>query len=242
MATTADCFPKSPDPISRHRSQYKCSTPPWKEQYRKRCLDRLKNGRQRCVDRFRQGSKTDHSSMVNEVMNEEWLRLSEENSELPLWRPSRQSCTPFAGIDVDGPEDTSLDEILSVMDEIQKELMDEERNILAQYEENLKFEEASLCAAIECLRTDDVICPVCRRNPLHQNKQIIFCACGLRIDTEYDAVNLIYVRNQIDEALAMHRVEHCMAEPEFCSTFVKELGVSNLISICKACEFMYIVI
>lgn len=22
------------------------------------------------------------------------------------------------------------------------------------------------------------------RNPLHQNKQIIFCACGLRIDTE----------------------------------------------------------
>lgn len=38
-----------------------------------------------------------------------------------------------------------------------------ERNILAQYEENLKFEEASLCAAIECLRTDDVICPVCKR-------------------------------------------------------------------------------
>lgn len=35
MAAMADCFPKSPDPISRHRSQYKCSTPPWKEQYRK---------------------------------------------------------------------------------------------------------------------------------------------------------------------------------------------------------------
>lgn len=35
MAAMADCFPKHPDPISRHRSQYKCSTPPWKEQYRK---------------------------------------------------------------------------------------------------------------------------------------------------------------------------------------------------------------
>ena len=35
MAATADYFPKSPDPMSRHRSQYKCSTPPWKEQYRK---------------------------------------------------------------------------------------------------------------------------------------------------------------------------------------------------------------
>ena len=31
-------------------------------------------------------------------MNEEWLRLSEENSELPQWRPSRESCTPFAGV------------------------------------------------------------------------------------------------------------------------------------------------
>ena len=50
------------------------------------------------------------------------------------------------------------------MEEIQKELMDEERNILSQYEENLKFEEASLCAAIESLRTEDyVICPVCKR-------------------------------------------------------------------------------
>ena len=35
MAAMAECFPKSPDPISRHRSQYKCSTPPWKEQYKK---------------------------------------------------------------------------------------------------------------------------------------------------------------------------------------------------------------
>ena len=26
--------------------------------------------------------------------------------------------------------------------------------------------------------------PLAIRNPLHQNKQIIFCACGLRIDTE----------------------------------------------------------
>lgn len=31
-------------------------------------------------------------------------------------------------IEGDGPEDTSLDEILSVMDEIQKELMDEGQN------------------------------------------------------------------------------------------------------------------
>ncbi|KAL9980106.1 hypothetical protein ACROYT_G008649 [Oculina patagonica] len=239
MAAMAGCFPKSPDPISRHRSQYKCSTPPWKEQYRKRCLDRLKNRRQKFVDKCRQDCKTDDSSVVKDVMNEEWIRLSEENTELPPWRPTRESCTPFAGIEVDN----SLDEVLSLMDEIQKELMDEERKILARYDENLMFEEASLCAAIESLKTDEsVLCPICKRNTLHQNKQVIFCACGMRIDTEYDAVNLIYVRNQIEEALAGHREGHCMAEPEFCVSFVKELGVSNLVSLCKACEFMYIVL
>lgn len=63
-----------------------------------RCLDRLKNGRQKFVDRFRQDYKMDDSSLVKEVMNEEWIRLSEENKELPQWRPTRESCTPFAGV------------------------------------------------------------------------------------------------------------------------------------------------
>ena len=60
-----------------------------------RCLERLKNGRQKFVGRFRQ---MDDSSLVKEVMNEEWIRLSEENKELPPWRPTRESCTPFAGV------------------------------------------------------------------------------------------------------------------------------------------------
>ncbi len=39
-----------------------------------------------------------------------------------------------------------------------------ERKILARYDENLMFEEASLCAAIENLKTDEFVsCPVCKR-------------------------------------------------------------------------------
>ena len=63
-----------------------------------RCLERLKNGRQKFVNRFRQ---MDDSSLVKEVMDEEWIRLSEENKELPPWRPTRESCTPFAGVSKD---------------------------------------------------------------------------------------------------------------------------------------------
>lgn len=196
------------------------------------------------MERFRQtSSETNDSSFVDEVMDEEWLRLSEENDELSPWRPTRRSCTPFKGIELDSSEDTSVEEVLSIMEEIQKELMDEERNILSQYEENLKFEEASLCAAIESLGTEDyVICPVCKRNPLHQNKQVVFCACGIRIDTEHDALNLTYLRNQIDEALTIHRDQGCAMEPEFCVSVFHEVGVSNLVALCKACDFFFIVL
>lgn len=196
------------------------------------------------MERFRQAScETNDSSFVNEVMDEEWLRLSEENQGLSPWRPTRSSCTPFKGIELDCSEDTSLDEVLSLLDEIQKELMDEERNILAQYEENLKFEESSLCAAIESLGTEDsVLCPVCKRNPLHQNKQVVFCACGIRIDTEHDALNLTYLRNQIDGALTIHGEQGCTMEPEFCVSVLQEVAVSNLVALCKACDFLFIVL
>ena len=38
-----------------------------------------------------------------------------------------------------------------------------EQAILSEYEDGLRFEEESLCAAIKCLQTDDVICPVCKK-------------------------------------------------------------------------------
>ena len=65
-----------------------------------RCLERLKNGRQKFVDRFRSNSNSDESLVVKEVMDEEWMRLSEENLELPQWRPRRETSTPFSGVSI----------------------------------------------------------------------------------------------------------------------------------------------
>lgn len=42
-------------------------------------------------------------------------------------------------------------------------LLSPEQTILAQYEQDLEFNEDALCAAIECLSTTDVICPICQK-------------------------------------------------------------------------------
>lgn len=36
--------------------------------------------------------------LVKEVMNEEWIRLSEENKEFLLWRLIREFCILFVGV------------------------------------------------------------------------------------------------------------------------------------------------
>ena len=82
--------------------------------------------------------------------------------------------------------DDEIDYVLSIMDELTKELIKEgrlgeyldlehvhlfkgshlshtEQAILAQYEADFNFSEDALCAAIESLSTNDVICPICQK-------------------------------------------------------------------------------
>lgn len=66
-------------------------------------MARLRSGRQRFVDRFRQmdtgtSDPVNISSEVEKVMNEEWSRIAGENSNLPSWKPTKESCQPFPGV------------------------------------------------------------------------------------------------------------------------------------------------
>lgn len=66
-------------------------------------MERLRSGRQRFVDRFRQmdnntSDPVNISSEVEKVMNEEWSRIAGENSNLPSWKPTKESCQPFPGV------------------------------------------------------------------------------------------------------------------------------------------------
>ncbi|XP_070571879.1 RPA-interacting protein A-like [Ptychodera flava] len=234
--------PRSPadERLTKHRSLYKGKTPPWKDTYRRRCFDRLRTKRGNLLDKLRRIEPTcekpqssGNLSCVGDVMEEEWKILQGEHN-LPSMRKNVPNVLPDVTDGID-----NFDEIFSVMEEIKAELLREEQDLLAQYNSSVKFDEDSLCAAVEQLDTDELICPVCRRNPLLQNKSVIFCACGIRIDTEQDCLTLSHVKIQLSDAVKQHG-SSCIGESIF--SVVDQFGSKNLLMSCKSCDYMYIIL
>ncbi|XP_068121439.1 RPA-interacting protein isoform X2 [Hyperolius riggenbachi] len=140
------------DAAMRHRALYKGTTPPWKETYRKRCVERLKSNRSRLLDTFRQvgeriNAGSDGSSLVQEVMEEEWKAMQFDSGRLPsLWRTNLFS------------QDT--DE-LETLEEIKRELLLEEQAMVLEIENILQFEEECMDSVVGMSTENHIVCPVC---------------------------------------------------------------------------------
>ncbi|XP_050408441.1 RPA-interacting protein A isoform X2 [Patella vulgata] len=215
--------------IKRHQDMYKSRTPPWKETYRKRCLDRLRGSREKLMTRFRKidmnNEPTTDDTFIKDLMTEEWKSLQREQTDID-----------FEG-DVNG-----VDKMLSLFEDIQEELRREELRLLQEhekYEESLQQEEVVLSSAIEKLSTDEVICPICQKSVLMMNQNIIFCRCGMRINTEQDCISLGDVKVQLESAISQHN-SSCSYNPVF--KVMSEFGPQHLLMACQACDFMYIII
>ncbi|XP_033120138.1 RPA-interacting protein B-like [Anneissia japonica] len=216
-----------------HRALYKATTPPsWKETYRKRCLQRLRKSRDNLLDRLRCSGAPMHEgklpSVVTDVMEKEWRVLRAE-----------RRCTDVPDL-VEGIDD--IDTVLSIMEEIQHELMKEEQSLLSEYEAHLKHEEEVLCASVAKMNTDEVTCPICKRNALMENKGVIFCACGVRIQTEQDCLTLNNVKQQLSDGVEQHSSTMCLGQPIFSVGSLDMVGSQNLLMACKVCDFLHVVI
>ncbi|XP_060060242.1 RPA-interacting protein isoform X2 [Erinaceus europaeus] len=134
---------------SPHRSLYKLAgSPPWKETFKKGCLERMRNSRDRVLNRYRQAEgnvpgSTQTALLVQEVMEEEWN----------AWQPVKSSPEALA----------QLKELidLSELEEIQQELFDQEQSIIREYEKNLQFDEKNLNIILAEWEANPLICPVC---------------------------------------------------------------------------------
>lgn len=216
----------------RHKSMYKQTTPPWRETYRKRCSERLKANRQCLLDRFRgisidtlEFSSENKEAAVQKLMLEEWNNLFGEQELLPC---------PCSDIDEEG-----LDEVVTFMESIKTELLQEEEKVITEYQEMLRFEESTLQASICCEERGFVICPLCQKNNLVQVNATISCLCGLKIDTELDNLTLVHLKQQLNQGVELHNCRCCSTVKFSVNSLC---GITNLLMTCQNCDFMFIVI
>ncbi|XP_078337561.1 RPA-interacting protein A-like isoform X2 [Crassostrea virginica] len=219
-----------------HRALYKAKTPPWKETYRKRCMARLRESREKLQEKFRKVSSSINESdeFITDLMRDE------------LQTMQKKLCSGEEKLDIEMDElssaDFDIESVLNLFEDIQEELRQEEIKMLAEFEKyqaSLKAEEDVLCSAIEQLSSEDVICPVCQKNSLLQNKSVIFCKCGVRVDTEQDCLTLKNVKRLLDEGVGLHG-HSCDTPPSF--SVVSEHGPQNLLMSCRSCDWMSIII
>ncbi|XP_022056165.1 RPA-interacting protein [Acanthochromis polyacanthus] len=226
------------DALQRHQSLYKGKTPPWKETYRQRCVNRLKNSRSRLLERYRQmgdspqccGSGT--SIIVQEVMEEEWSALQSEDRRLPsLWGPD--------GMAEMFSVTREYDE-LAVLEEIQQELMSQEMSIIEEYEKNLQFEQQYISSVVEGMEEMHIICPICHRNNLNVNSHFISCPCGVYINTTAQNITPDVLQHLLESRVSEH-MEDCLHNPVFSLTPSTESSPNLMIS-CQVCDYLSIVL
>lgn len=224
--------------MHRHRSLYKGTTPPWKETYRKRCVDRLKNSRSRLLDKYRQmGDSLQRSGprasiIVQEVMEEEWSALQSEDRRLPsLW--GAQGVGELFSVMKEYDE-------LAVLEEIQQELMSHEMSIIEEYERNLEFEQQYISSVVEGMEEMHIICPLCHANNLTINSHFISCPCGLYINTKRQNITPDVLRQILDSRVSEH-MEDCLHPPVF-SVAPNIDSSPNLMISCKVCDYLSIIV
>ncbi|XP_072517846.1 RPA-interacting protein [Salminus brasiliensis] len=223
--------------LHRHRSLYKGTTPPWKETYRKRCMERLKNSRSRLLEKYRQMADctgtSESSLLVQEVMEMEWNTLKSANQSLPsLWK---KDCVKDMYSDLQ-----EYDE-LAILEEIQQELMSQERSIIEEYHKSQQYEEQYLNLVVDGMEeVGRLICPVCHVNNLTVNSHFTSCPCGLYINTVGRNITPEVLQHLLETRVTEH-MEDCLQNPTF-SVASNMDGSANLMISCKVCDYLSIVL
>nr|XP_045597167.1 RPA-interacting protein A-like isoform X1 [Procambarus clarkii] len=226
-----------------HRKLYKNArgkAPPWKDVYRKRCVERLRSNRSQLVEHFRSAGdamNNNPTKIVQDVMEIEWAAMN-QGCNLP---PLKKS------LDDSGAEDQTM--LLAVMEEIHHELVSEEEKLLIEV---LNYDAAALASQVAMQQSEEVICPVCQvhlqmhglQESLRGPNEMIYkpgsgpnilvnCSCGLALQGANLTLNT--VKSSLENTVS-HHGQTCVGQMSFTPT--TDTQGANVLITCSVCDWM----
>ena len=126
----------------------------WKDKYRQKCLDRLKNGRKKVQEQFRFLSVAD-TGVASELAKEISANLVE-----------------------DVLTDTSI--LATDRVELFEELSEELQAVVMEMALSQEIWETGM----QQLENKNLICPICRQDYLCEGETMITCSCGLHLEND----------------------------------------------------------
>eukprot|EP01114_Cavostelium_apophysatum_P003959 TRINITY_DN14091_c0_g1_i1.p1 TRINITY_DN14091_c0_g1~~TRINITY_DN14091_c0_g1_i1.p1 ORF type:complete len:236 (+),score=23.35 TRINITY_DN14091_c0_g1_i1:108-815(+) len=225
-----------------YKETFKKGSPYWKEKFKEKCLSKAKEQKNLQLQRLRQigGPQMTGSINVNlpEIITEQWNSFQGDSGTS---KPMSGTSDGFQNFLDQLSSEDYVDIMHFLEEELQKDLVKEEQAILNKYEEMNNFENAALQAAIEGYYSSSstiVICPICRKNQLLQNKGIIFCSCGLRLNVKND-ISLANLQTLLIDSYQAHGGT-CSFEPNF--VMETNFGITALCLRCSRCQAYQIIL
>jgi hypothetical protein len=151
--------------------------------------------------------------------------------------------------------DSDIEFMLQLEEEILSALKDEENEILLEYYESMherelvqdmedESHEQMYANHLNHLKGDEskmVLCPMCEYSYLLQNRSVLFCDCGFRMDSKSDSIGLRHVKIALGNIMVKHTQSGCNGSLRFETTEMFGSGV-HLMAKCEACNTFDIVV
>jgi hypothetical protein len=234
----------------------------WKSQFREKFFEKTKHLREQATKSARFCGPEVSFSEIRRTENNDSTVSSTQTAVLPPFQRSEATDTPTEPSSPSSKEIKTLSDFINLQleefsheERLTEKLNKEEHAELLHYLEQslldeLKQEEQALIEQYLRYSSSEVVmdpsespnvalCPVCRKHKLLQNKYIIFCRCGLRVDTKRDNITLAYVQRVLVEAHREHS-NHCNHEPHF--EVREQFSISALYMICDVCGTIQVII
>eukprot|EP00040_Diaphanoeca_grandis_P044833 m.13758 g.13758 ORF g.13758 m.13758 type:complete len:217 (+) comp9837_c0_seq1:302-952(+) len=213
----------------RRQADFKAKGPHWRDVLRQKCLARIKQERAQVIASRRSGHSTASTvstePLASRILAQEWSNSMEIVGQ---------------NVNTNNNTDEFSPELLEqVYDELTRDLVEAEQRMIQDIEDEINRAEemAAIEATIADQTKDAVVCPICCKHWLMQNNNVIFCACGFRVDTQHDGGTLATMKSQLDAAVAHHE-SVCTSTP----TFQMDPMLNMLTMKCVVCAHVAVVL